>query len=99
MRLDRDMDRGSSSWRTRHRRGTLDDPNWVKPKVHGWTRSALHWMVFPPDVEIFKTTALNKLGYQSSAGLNVVLTDRQQPPERTAGRRLVLLETDGTLAG
>jgi hypothetical protein len=38
--------------------GTFDDPNWVKPKVHGWTRSALHWMVFPPDVEIFKATAL-----------------------------------------
>ena len=38
--------------------GTFDDPNWVKPKVHGWTRSALHWTVFPPDVEIFKTTVL-----------------------------------------
>jgi hypothetical protein len=38
--------------------GTLDDPNWIKPTRHVWTRSALHWMVFPPDVEIFKTTAL-----------------------------------------
>jgi hypothetical protein len=38
--------------------GTLDDPNWIKPTRHVWTRSALHWMAFPPEVEIFKTTAL-----------------------------------------
>jgi hypothetical protein len=36
--------------------GTFDDPNWIKPKVHVWTRSALHWMVFPPDVDLVKTT-------------------------------------------
>ncbi len=38
--------------------GTFDDPNWIKPTRHAWTRSALHWMVFPPGVEIFKTTSL-----------------------------------------
>jgi hypothetical protein len=38
--------------------GTFDDPNWIKPSRHAWTRSALHWMVFPRDVEIFKTTSL-----------------------------------------
>jgi hypothetical protein len=37
--------------------GTFDDPDWIKPTVHGWTRSALHWMVFPSGVEIFKTTS------------------------------------------
>jgi hypothetical protein len=36
--------------------GTLDDPNWIKPSIHGYTRSALHWMVFPADAKIFKTT-------------------------------------------
>jgi hypothetical protein len=36
--------------------GTFDDPNWIKPQVHGWTRSALHWVVFPVDVEVFETT-------------------------------------------
>jgi hypothetical protein len=35
--------------------GTLDDPNWVKPRAHIWTRSALHWMAFPPDVQIVET--------------------------------------------
>jgi len=35
--------------------GTFDDPNWITPAMHTWTRSALHWMVFPPGVEIFKT--------------------------------------------
>ena len=33
--------------------GTFDDPNWIKPQVHVWTRSALHWVVFPVDVEVF----------------------------------------------
>jgi hypothetical protein len=36
--------------------GTFDDPNWINPTIHTWTRSALHWMVFPPDSEIFQTT-------------------------------------------
>jgi hypothetical protein len=30
--------------------GTFDDPNWIKPTIHAWTRSALHWIVFPGDV-------------------------------------------------
>jgi hypothetical protein len=38
--------------------GTFDNPNWIKPSGHGWTRSALHWMVFPPDVELAETTRL-----------------------------------------
>jgi hypothetical protein len=36
--------------------GTFDDPNWIKPAARIWTRSALDWMVFPPNVEIVKTT-------------------------------------------
>ncbi len=35
--------------------GTFDDPNWIRPTAHVWTRSALHWMVFPPDVELMTT--------------------------------------------
>jgi hypothetical protein len=23
--------------------GTFDDPNWIKPAAHFWTRSAMHW--------------------------------------------------------
>jgi hypothetical protein len=38
--------------------GTFDDPNWIKPPLHAYTRSALHWMVFPADVQIFKKSAL-----------------------------------------
>jgi hypothetical protein len=38
--------------------GTFDDRNWIKPTRHGFARSAFHWMVFPPDVEIFTTTTL-----------------------------------------
>lgn len=36
--------------------GTFDDPNWIKPTRHVWTRSALHWTVLPSDVEVFETT-------------------------------------------
>jgi hypothetical protein len=36
--------------------GTFDDPNWLKAPDHYWTRSALHWMLIPAGVEIFKTT-------------------------------------------
>jgi hypothetical protein len=35
--------------------GTFDDPNWIKPAVHVWTRSALRWTVFPPEVELVET--------------------------------------------
>jgi hypothetical protein len=38
--------------------GTLDDPNWVAPQVHGWTRSAQEWMVFPDNVPVVQTTRL-----------------------------------------
>jgi hypothetical protein len=36
--------------------GTFDDPNWIKPAAHIWTRSALHWMAFPADVQVIETT-------------------------------------------
>lgn len=32
--------------------GTFDDPNWFELHVHAWTRSAQHWMVYPPGVTI-----------------------------------------------
>jgi hypothetical protein len=32
--------------------GTFDDPNWIEPAWHVWTRSALKWMPFPSGVEI-----------------------------------------------
>jgi hypothetical protein len=35
--------------------GTLDDPNWIRPAPHIWTRSALHWMTFPADVPLIET--------------------------------------------
>ena len=35
--------------------GTFDEPDWIKPNAHAWTRSALHWMAFPPDVELVNT--------------------------------------------
>jgi hypothetical protein len=40
---------------------TFDDPNWIRPQVHGWARSALHWVLFPTDVEVFKTTRLQQI--------------------------------------
>jgi hypothetical protein len=42
--------------------GTFDDPDWIKPTMHTWTRSALHWMVFPSDVETFETIPSNYRG-------------------------------------
>jgi len=35
--------------------GTLDDPNWLTITRHYWTRSAQHWMVYPPGVAISAT--------------------------------------------
>jgi len=32
--------------------GTFDDPNWFPLRIHAWTRSAQHWVVFPPGVDI-----------------------------------------------
>jgi hypothetical protein len=34
--------------------GTFEEPDWIKPTSHAWTRSALHWMAFPPDVELME---------------------------------------------
>jgi len=38
--------------------GTLDDPNWLKPRWHVWTRSALRWVTLPTDVELDETDSL-----------------------------------------
>ena len=37
--------------------GTFDDADWFHIDRHVWTRSAHHWMVFPSDVEKFRTTS------------------------------------------
>jgi len=34
--------------------GTFDDPDWIKPAVHIWTRSAMHWVALPTDVPVFE---------------------------------------------
>lgn len=38
--------------------GTFDDPNWFKVDRHIWTRSALHWMTYPPGVETYEKAFL-----------------------------------------
>lgn len=38
--------------------GTLDDPDWIKPDRHIWTRSALHWVTFPSDAVLFETAGI-----------------------------------------
>jgi hypothetical protein len=38
--------------------GTFDEPNWFKPDRHIFTRSAVAWMVFPPDVSCFEGHAM-----------------------------------------
>jgi len=40
--------------------GTLDDPDWIKPELHVFKRSALRWVIFPADVEVFETLPLVK---------------------------------------
>lgn len=40
--------------------GSFDDPDWLKIDRHGWTRSKQKWVVFPPGVEIFEKSALQK---------------------------------------
>lgn len=47
----------SPSWRA-IAIGTFDDPNWIKLRVHMWTRSALHWMAFPADAQLIETQPL-----------------------------------------
>ena len=34
--------------------GTFDDPHWFKVARHIWTRSALHWISIPGEVERFE---------------------------------------------
>jgi hypothetical protein len=34
--------------------GTFDDPNWLKFTSNIWTRSAQHWMAFPPNMDRFE---------------------------------------------
>jgi hypothetical protein len=37
--------------------GTLDDPSWLRPTTHFWTRSKEPWVVLPEGDEIFETQA------------------------------------------
>ena len=37
------------------RAGTLDDPSWVEPDVHIYTRSKVAWVALPPSVPAFET--------------------------------------------
>lgn len=32
--------------------GTFDDPKWLKPTRHIWTRSAHDWIALPPDADV-----------------------------------------------
>ena len=34
--------------------GTLDDPSWLRPVAHIWTRSAQPWFQFPKDATLFE---------------------------------------------
>ena len=34
--------------------GTFDDPKWLKPERHVWTRSGHEWMRFPEGVQVFE---------------------------------------------
>jgi hypothetical protein len=47
--------------------GTFDDPNWIRPTAHFWTRSALHWTAFPTTVEAFETVPQIDLASWESA--------------------------------
>lgn len=38
--------------------GTFDDPNWFKIDRHIWTRSAQHWIMYPPDVDKYEKAFL-----------------------------------------
>jgi hypothetical protein len=52
---------GTAEWSPHARAiavGTLDDPNWIKPAAHMWTRSALHWMQFPADAQVIQKQSL-----------------------------------------
>lgn len=35
--------------------GTFDDPNWFAIRLHVWTRSAQHWMVYPAGMRVERT--------------------------------------------
>ena len=34
--------------------GTLDDTDWVVPRLHVWARSAQGWLKFPDGVEVLQ---------------------------------------------
>jgi hypothetical protein len=35
--------------------GTLDDPTWLVPTIHFWTRSAQKWVLIPEDAVRYET--------------------------------------------
>ena len=37
------------------RGGTLDDPSWLRPTAHFWTRSKQPWVVLPEGDQLFET--------------------------------------------
>jgi hypothetical protein len=38
--------------------GTFDDPTWIRPDRHGWTRSAHPWVAMPPGAQVFEKSAM-----------------------------------------
>ena len=45
------------------RAGTLDDPSWLRPTVHFWTRSAQPWVVLPEGGTRFGTQPADYLAW------------------------------------
>jgi hypothetical protein len=47
---------GGASYPNRNiKPGTLDDPSWLMPTTHFWTRSAQHWVDIPDDATQYET--------------------------------------------
>lgn len=40
--------------------GTLDDTDWVAPKLHVWASSAQSWLRFPDDAEVLQQSNLGQ---------------------------------------
>lgn len=50
------------------RAGTLDDPSWLRPTVHFWTRSAQPWVTLPEGGTHFETQPPDYVAWLRSIG-------------------------------
>src|SRR3954467_458321 len=61
------------------RAGTLDDPSWLRPTAHFWTRSAQPWVILPEGDTRFETQPEDGLAWLRSVARHPPLAKSPSP--------------------